>query len=242
MTMPIPPNAVPLSDATAILLLDGQWYDMGNGTVLSAVIEPCFIDPQSGQLIAPGEPWCQWVDSGGTAYAAPMRSIAAVRLLGPVSLWLPGLFTHRGHTVWPKPLTIYLLCSWYVVKLPAMDAVEIAWAAGFFDGEGHVRAARQLDRNGTEVRWLNMQIGQSDRRPLERFQKIFGGRIIAVGPNKLSSKPRWQWYLSRRAEVRAAMEAMLPYLSQPKTEQWEAALEACPIKRRSRFDLPARSA
>jgi hypothetical protein len=118
-----------------------------------------------------------------------------------------------------------------------VNELDIAWAAGFFDGDGHVSAVRQSRAgNGRESRWLRMALGQSDRRPLDRFAAIFGGKIIPVGPNALSVKPRWMWYLARRGEVRAAMEAMLPYLSEPKIEQWEAALEACPIKRRSRYD------
>lgn len=42
----------------------------------------------------------------------------------------------------------------------------VLYAAGFFDGEGHVEKTR-----------LTCQIGQNDRRPLEYLQTYFGGSI-----------------------------------------------------------------
>lgn len=118
-----------------------------------------------------------------------------------------------------------------------MSDLDTAWAAGFFDGEGHIGVTR-----GKSGQWLAMSVAQSDRRPLDRFAAIFGGKIIPIGPSTgavVSTRQRWRWYLSRRAEIIAAMDAMLPYLSEPKIEQYKAAREACPIRRRSRFDTAA---
>ena len=84
MTMPVPPNAVSLSVATAVMLIDGVWIDLAPGT-LGAVLEPVFTDPQTGQQIAPGDTWFQFADQAGQAYAAPMRSVAAVKLGAPVT-------------------------------------------------------------------------------------------------------------------------------------------------------------
>ena len=75
---------VSLSVATAVMLTDGAWITLTAGT-LAAVIDPAFVDPTTGQLIAPGDTWFQWLDDGGQAYAAPLRSIAAVKLAAPVS-------------------------------------------------------------------------------------------------------------------------------------------------------------
>lgn len=69
---------VSLSDATAVLLSDG-WHDLTSGS-LGAVIDPAFLDPGTGQLITPGDVWFQFADSAGQVYAAPMRSILAVKL------------------------------------------------------------------------------------------------------------------------------------------------------------------
>ena len=115
-------------------------------------------------------------------------------------------------------------------SVSSVNELDIAWAAGFFDGEGNVRVVKQT-RDGRENRWVHMQIGQSDRRPLDRFRAIFGGKIVPLGPSKLSKSQRWHWYLYRRAEVDAAMEAMRPHLSEPKLEQWAAVQAECPIRR-----------
>jgi hypothetical protein len=114
-----------------------------------------------------------------------------------------------------------------------MNELDCAWAAGFFDGDGHIGVTRQK-KHGREVRWVRMAVGQSDVRPLERLRSIFGGKIIPVGPNALSVKPRWMWYLSRRADIEAAMAAMVPYLSAPKLEQWADVQGNCPILRPGR--------
>jgi hypothetical protein len=82
MTQPVPPGAVSLSAATAIQLADGTWYTLAPGT-LGAVISPSFTDPQTGQLISPGDTWFTWVDDVGQSYACPMRSIAAIKLAAP---------------------------------------------------------------------------------------------------------------------------------------------------------------
>lgn len=50
---------------------------------------------------------------------------------------------------------------------------EKAWAAGFFDGEGCVNIRINPNR-----RWhtLTIILAQKDRRPLARFQEIFGNQ------------------------------------------------------------------
>lgn len=77
-------DPVSLSVAASVMLIDGAWIDLAPGT-LSAVIDPTFTDPVTGQPITPGDVWFQWADTLGQAYAAPMRSIAAVKLAAPVA-------------------------------------------------------------------------------------------------------------------------------------------------------------
>lgn len=71
-------DPVPLSAATSVLLSDG-WHDLTAGS-LGCVIDPSFIDPSTGQPVTPGDVWFQFADTTGQAYAAPMRSILAVKL------------------------------------------------------------------------------------------------------------------------------------------------------------------
>lgn len=76
-------DSVSLSVATAVMLTDGVWITLQPGT-LSAVIDPSFTDPNTGQQIVPGEAWMQFIDGTGQAYAAPMRCVCGVKLAGPV--------------------------------------------------------------------------------------------------------------------------------------------------------------
>ena len=113
-----------------------------------------------------------------------------------------------------------------------MIELELAWAAGFFDGDGCVTVTHQV-KQGKPYSWLSMSAAQSDRRPLERLASILGGRIIPVGPNALSVKQRWRWQLTGRAAIITAMESLAPYLSDPTLEQWDRCLAACPGRRRT---------
>ncbi len=84
MTQPVPPNAVSLSDASAVLLADGGWIVLMPGSLLTAAIQPVFIDAQTGQQVAPGETWFQFQSTASVVYACPARSIAGVQLSAAV--------------------------------------------------------------------------------------------------------------------------------------------------------------
>ena len=84
MTTPVPPNAVSLSDATAVLMSDGQWVVLQPGTPLTVEISPMFTDPTTGELIAPGEAWFQFQSTASVTYACPAHGIMAVQLSAPV--------------------------------------------------------------------------------------------------------------------------------------------------------------
>lgn len=66
------------------------------------------------------------------------------------------------------------------------QAVVVAYAAGFFDGEGCVRL--QANQNGKQS--LRVYIAQKDVRPLEYLQPFFGGLI-----RKYKSNVAWQLQL-----------------------------------------------
>lgn len=71
-------DVFPMSQATGVLLSDG-WHVLATSS-LSVVMDPSFTDPVSGQLVTPGEPWVQFADTVGQAYACPMRCLLAVKL------------------------------------------------------------------------------------------------------------------------------------------------------------------
>jgi len=100
------------------------------------------------------------------------------------------------------------------IRLPRED---LAWAAGFFDGEGHVSCP-----NPQKGRML-LSVGQTDTRPLERLQQLFGVGAIYGPFTKDRRKPYWQWSIQNFEEVQYVIAAMWPWLT-VKKEQATLAL------------------
>lgn len=100
-----------------------------------------------------------------------------------------------------------------------MNREELAWAAGFFDGEGHI---------STQGQWgMNMAVYQVDRRPLERYQAALGGlgRIYLRSHSNPNHRPI-HIHKARSFEQAQAIIALLwNWLSGPKREQAAAALQ-----------------
>ncbi len=102
---------------------------------------------------------------------------------------------------------------------------ERAWAAGFFDGEGYVGASR--DKRPGRRPCLQLSIEQVDPRPLERF-KVAVGWNGEVGKRQARRAPGRQIvhriHMGHAATVRT-FNAMWPWLSEPKQEQFLRAIK-----------------
>lgn len=94
----------------------------------------------------------------------------------------------------------------------------IAWAAGFFDGEGSITACRD-NKNGRRIS-VQMSVAQSgpiDRPPLSliRFHETIGG-VGKIYPrpfdDRLGKKPMWYWRASNVDDVRRVVSTLVPYL------------------------------
>ena len=104
------------------------------------------------------------------------------------------------------------------VKAELARVRELAWAAGFFDGEGTVS---QTSASGTRRRYLLIRIGHVDPRPLHRFAAAAGGDVR--GPyQQRGGEGRWSdYYVWQRAGAKAqeTLDRLIPYLSPAKLEQ-----------------------
>lgn len=89
---------------------------------------------------------------------------------------------------------------------------ELAWAAGFFDGEGHVRG------KGGTITKSEMQVGQKTVGCLERLQRALGNIGYIGGPYH-KEYPVYFWYLTKTSDVDKALTALWPFLSEPKRNQ-----------------------
>lgn len=98
--------------------------------------------------------------------------------------------------------------------------LELAWAAGFFDGEGTTVAASH--KSG--ARSLHMTVAQVQLENLHRLRNALGSRGHITGPRVIEGrKPIYSW----RAYGHIAQECinlLRPYLGREKSEQATTAL------------------
>ena len=87
--------------------------------------------------------------------------------------------------------------------------VNVAWAAGLFEGEGCIN----LKKNWKGV---SLQVNSSDKDVLQRLADIFGGSIYQTTMSKHPShyKQMYNWTLQKRSLVINALEQMLPFFGE----------------------------
>lgn len=110
-----------------------------------------------------------------------------------------------------------------------MTDTELAWAAGFFDGEGWVGARyAKVSKKQPLYRRIEVGIGQVDPRVLERFQAAVGGVGTVKGPyapdKRGGRQPRWYYQLAGPKTIWRIFWDLEPYLSPVKREQFLTAL------------------
>lgn len=107
--------------------------------------------------------------------------------------------------------------------------LELAYLAGFFDGEGSVYIAVTKGKvNRSFV--LQINATNNDVRPLLALQKAFGGHVATQGPREEGWRQSYFWQTnSIKAEI--ALTAMLPYLK-IKAEQVKLALAFREVQKR----------
>lgn len=98
---------------------------------------------------------------------------------------------------------------------------EIAWAAGFFEGEGYFTASRHMLKDGVRL-YPSAGINNTDLESLERFHRIVGvGRIKSrdVTYSPFDAKPQWKWSTSTRRDAEYVRDLLLPWLGSRRLER-----------------------
>jgi hypothetical protein len=93
--------------------------------------------------------------------------------------------------------------------------VDLAWAAGFIDGEGCITLAPQnRPRNNTHASVCSVliQVTQINRVPLDKLVALFGGYVGTMRARNARQGWVWQWRLHRASEVIPVLESVMPYL------------------------------
>lgn len=107
------------------------------------------------------------------------------------------------------------------------DKIELAWAAGLFDGEGTVVVRKNGPCNSENYRRIGLRVGMTDQCVVERFAKAVS-LLKGFGPRKASNypnaKPIWDSRTDNFEGVQAVMCFLWTWLSTPKREQFKTAV------------------
>lgn len=108
-------------------------------------------------------------------------------------------------------------------KIPRDREIELAWAAGFMDGEGHFGVKKEVGRKHA---LFMFRTGQIDRQVLDRLRAaVDAGKVYGPYPRKgLNQKPFHNFNIFGDEAVKAYQQ-IYPYLSLVKRAQGDAALE-----------------
>lgn len=102
---------------------------------------------------------------------------------------------------------------------------DLAWAAGFIDGEGSFAFCPRANRPGGG--YVHLSAGQVDRAVLDKLHSILGvGKVYGpYQPRKQNHSPYHYWRVYNTDAVAAALLMLRPWLSAVKIAQAERAFE-----------------
>lgn len=98
---------------------------------------------------------------------------------------------------------------------------EIAWAAGFFEGEGYFTSSRHQLKDGLR-HYPHVGINNTNLEMLQRFHRIVGVGAItvrSVAYSPFNAKPQWKWMAGKRKEAEHVRDLLLPWLSQARRDR-----------------------
>jgi hypothetical protein len=100
------------------------------------------------------------------------------------------------------------------------EITDIAWAAGFFDGEGSTTLYSKPRKSMDTVRIPVMSITQVNRTTLERFQRIVFELGRLYGPYyRKKGKPQHLWRTTKLADAQAVASLLWKFLTPEKQAQ-----------------------
>lgn len=94
-------------------------------------------------------------------------------------------------------------------------ALQVAYAAGLFDGEGCIICLRRTDVKGHHYR-VALQIWMCSSEWVDHMIGLFGGKVrLSYGGIK---KPGWIWDLQGLPKIKKGLKIMLPFLKVKRIE------------------------
>ena len=93
----------------------------------------------------------------------------------------------------------------------APTKTQLAWAAGFIDGEGSIHFIRHTWAKKQPLYYPHLTVAQVDPRPLLVLKEMFGGSIHLHPDSRGNNSDYWRWAIAAR-KGQKALKQMLPYL------------------------------
>lgn len=104
-----------------------------------------------------------------------------------------------------------------------INNTDLAWAAGFFDGEGCVLIRNQKTRTQKLHTCLRIAVVQVNPTPINKFKEFFGGHISYEKAKREGWHAGWRWEQDAKLAGNT-LQQLLPYLK-VKKDVVELALE-----------------
>ena len=105
---------------------------------------------------------------------------------------------------------------------PDWDELELAWAAGYFDGEGSIGCYGGKGSGNNKS--LALSVGNTQLEELERFKAAVGGVGTINGPySKNKRKPFYSYRVQNVEGVKFVVSCIWNYLSSNKRNDIETA-------------------
>jgi hypothetical protein len=107
---------------------------------------------------------------------------------------------------------------------------EIAWAAGFFEGEGHFSIAVDK-RRPYHPGYARVGLDNTDLETLSRFAAIVGlGQIRSRGIRIEGRKQIWDWTVTKASDVKYVIQLFRPWLSSKRIEAADRVIAASEVE------------
>lgn len=95
------------------------------------------------------------------------------------------------------------------------NPIEIAWAAGLFEGEGCI-TMRTKNWSSKGYGQARLKLVMTDEDVVRKFSAIIGIGTVRESDREVKRgyKMQWEWCIGSRAGVSAVLELLYPYLGQ----------------------------
>lgn len=110
------------------------------------------------------------------------------------------------------------------------DPIQIAWAAGLFEGEGCISSTPKV---GTRARNRVLALVMTDRDIVERFHRVVGG-VGTFRSRRLTNdkwKDQWEWRCTGWGEIVHVLTLLGPHLGERRSAAAAAMLASPPLGR-----------